>query len=119
MSIAAPLYGISLFLPSIINSFGYNTALSELLTVPPYFVAVIVQITFAVWSDHIRMRSPFILAGFVMCLIGFAINISDVAIGVKYFGTFLCVAGPYSASAGAAAWYDLDESMLLTAECYA
>jgi len=38
-SIVALLYGISLFLPSIINSFGYNTAISELLTVPPYIFA--------------------------------------------------------------------------------
>lgn len=33
------VYGITLFLPSIINSFGYSTAISQLLTVPPYVFA--------------------------------------------------------------------------------
>jgi len=39
-----------------------------------------------------------------MSLIGLAINISDVAVGVKYFGTFFCVAGSYAAFPGAIAW---------------
>jgi hypothetical protein len=43
----------------------------------------IVLIIFAVWSDRIKMRYPFILAGLVMCLIGFSINIADVPIGAK------------------------------------
>ncbi|KAI0922612.1 hypothetical protein AcW1_002787 [Taiwanofungus camphoratus] len=103
-SIITPLYGISLFLPSIINSFGYDTAISELLTVPPYIFATILLLIFATWSDSIRLRSPFILVGLIMCLIGFAINISDVAVGVKYFGTFFCVGGSYAAFPGLVAW---------------
>ncbi|EIN06839.1 MFS general substrate transporter [Punctularia strigosozonata HHB-11173 SS5] len=95
LSIITPLYGISLFLP-----FGFTTAISQLLTVPPYVFATIVLIIFAVWSDRIKMRYPFILAGLVMCLIGFSINISDVPIGVK----FLVVAGSYAAFPGVVAW---------------
>ncbi|CCL99898.1 uncharacterized protein FIBRA_01923 [Fibroporia radiculosa] len=103
-SIITPLYGISLFLPSIITGFGYGTAVSELLTVPPYVCATIILVIFAVWSDHIKLRSPFILAGLIMCLIGFVINISDVPAGVKYFGTFFCVSGSYAAFPGIVAW---------------
>lgn len=40
-----------------------------------------------------------------MLTIGFAINISNVAPGVKYFGTFLCVAGSYAPFPGVVAWY--------------
>ncbi|KAK7685745.1 hypothetical protein QCA50_011091 [Cerrena zonata] len=104
MSIIGPLYGISLFLPSIINGFGFSTAISQLLTVPPYVCATIILIIFAIWSDRIQKRSPFILAGLVMCLIGFAINISEAPIGVKYFGTFFCVSGSYAAFPGIVAW---------------
>ncbi|KAH9835023.1 major facilitator superfamily domain-containing protein [Rhodofomes roseus] len=99
MSIVAPLYGISLFLP-----FGYGTAISQLLTVPPYICATIVLMIFALWSDHLKMRSPFILAGLLMCLVGFSINISDAPIGAKYFGTFLCVSGSYAAFPGIVTW---------------
>ena len=50
------------------------------------------------------MRSPFILLGLVMLLIGFSINISDTMRGVKYFGTFFCVAGSYAAFPGVITW---------------
>lgn len=103
-SIITPLYGISLFLPSIINTFGYDTAISQLLTVPPYIFATLLLLLFAIWSDHIKTRSPFVVAGLVIILIGFAIQISDASPGVKYFGTFFCVAGSYAAFPGIVAW---------------
>lgn len=59
---------------------------------------------FAHYSDKLKLRYPFILAGLVMCAVGFAINIADVAIGVKYFGTFLVVAGSYAAFPGIVTW---------------
>lgn len=104
MSIIAPLYGITLFLPSIINSFGYTAAISQLLTVPPYVFATILLYIFAHYSDKLRMRSPFIVAGLTMCLIGFSINISTAPHGVKYFGTFFVVGGSYAAFPGIVAW---------------
>ncbi|KAH9017354.1 MFS general substrate transporter [Lactarius deliciosus] len=104
MSIVGPLYGISLFLPSIIHTFGFSTAVSQLLTVPPYIVATVVVYVFALWSDRIQRRSPFILAGLSMLLIGFSINISNASPGVKYFGTFFCVTGSYAAFPGVVSW---------------
>lgn len=104
MSVIAPLYGITLFLPTIINSFGYSPAISQLLTVPPYVVATLILYVFAFFSDRIKKRYPFILAGLVLCLIGFAINISNAPHGVKYFGTFFVVTGSYSAFPGVVAW---------------
>ncbi|KAI0340965.1 MFS general substrate transporter [Trametopsis cervina] len=104
MSIIGPLYGISLFLPSIINGFGFSVPATQLLTVPPYVCATLVLLIFALWSDHIKMRYPFVLAGQLMCLVGFAINLANVPIGVKYFGTFFCVSGSYAAFPGVVAW---------------
>ncbi|KAJ7497700.1 MFS general substrate transporter [Mycena latifolia] len=104
MSVIGPLYGITLFLPTIISTFGHNVPISQLLTVPPYIFATIVLFIFAYWSDKIQRRSPFILAGLLMCLIGFTINISTAPSGVKYFGTFFCVAGSYAAFPGVIAW---------------
>ncbi|KAK7438888.1 hypothetical protein VKT23_017814 [Stygiomarasmius scandens] len=104
-SIIGPLYGITLFLPTIISNFGeFSTAESQLLTVPPYVFATIVLFFFAHFSDKLRLRSPFIYAALIMCLIGFSINISDAPPGVKYFGTFLCVAGSYAGFPGVVAW---------------
>lgn len=74
---------------------------------------VIVLMVFAIASDTFKIRSPFIGAGLLLCLVGFAINISDAAIGVKYFGTFLCVSGSYSAITGIVAWWALSSSYVL------
>ncbi|RPD75777.1 MFS general substrate transporter [Lentinus tigrinus ALCF2SS1-7] len=97
--VALAVYGITLFLP-----FGFNTTISQLLTVPPYVVGTVTVISWGIWSDRIQIRSPFVFAGLSLCLIGFAINISDASIGVKYFGTFLIVAGGYSSIPALLAW---------------
>jgi MFS family permease len=102
-SVIGPIYGISFFLPSIIRGFGHSAPVSSLLTVPPYAVAVVVLLTFAHFSDKLRTRWPFILAGLTLSAVGFAINISNAPAGAKYFGTFLCVAGSYSATPGTVA----------------
>jgi sugar phosphate permease len=104
MSIVGPLYGITLFLPTIIDSFGHTPAISQLLTVPPYVLATLMLYIFAYSSDRIKMRSPFILLGLTFCLIGFTINISKASNGVKYFGTFFVVSGSYAAFPGVVAW---------------
>ncbi|KAF9230764.1 major facilitator superfamily domain-containing protein [Melanogaster broomeanus] len=96
-SIAAPVYGLAYFLP-----FGYSTSTSQLLTVPPYLLAAGTHVTFAHFSDKIRLRSPFILAGHSIALVGFIINISDAPSNVKYFGLFLCLMG--GSSSGVITW---------------
>ncbi|OJA15661.1 hypothetical protein AZE42_11689, partial [Rhizopogon vesiculosus] len=104
ISISAPLTGITLFLPTIINSFGYSTPITQLLTIPPYVCATIILFVFAHYSDKLKMRSPFILTGLLMCLIGFSINISTAPNGVKYFGTFVIIIGGYASIPGLVAW---------------
>jgi len=51
------------------------------------------------------MRSPFILVGLAMCLVGFSINISNAPSSAKYFGTFLSAGGSYAAYPGVVAWW--------------
>lgn len=69
------------------------------------YFAAIVTVSFAFLSDRVKYRFPFILAGHAMCILGFGIQISSAHFGVKYFGTFFCVAGSYSAFPGVITWY--------------
>ncbi|KAF9230450.1 major facilitator superfamily domain-containing protein, partial [Melanogaster broomeanus] len=80
------------------------TSISQLLTIPPYVLATITLVTFAHWSDKLKLRSPFIFAGQLIALAGYVINISDAPSGVKYFGTYLCVIGSYSSGPGSISW---------------
>lgn len=55
-------------------------------------------------TDESSNHRPFILAGLIIVLIGFTIQISDAHRNVKYFGTFLCVGGGYAAFPSIVAW---------------
>jgi len=50
------------------------------------------------YSDKMKTRSPFIMTGLFMALVGLFINVFKCLGRAKYFGTFLCVAGSYSPS---------------------
>jgi len=105
------------------SSFGFSVPISQLLTVPPYVFAseyltwrpgshsefsssfqALTLLVLGHYSDKLKIRSPFILIGHLMLLVGFSINISNASIGAKYFGTFFCVAGSYAAFPGVVAW---------------
>ena len=71
------------------------------------------MISWGIWSDRIQLRSTFVFAGLSLCLIGFAINVSNSSIGAKYFGTFLIVTGGYSSIPALLAWYVVEHSWLI------
>ncbi|KAI6120135.1 major facilitator superfamily domain-containing protein [Pisolithus croceorrhizus] len=87
----SPVYGVTFFLP-----FGYDTAISQLLTVPVYVGTTISMISVAHFSDRMKIRFPFIIVSEFVGLAGYIIQITDASTGVKYFGTFLAVIGTYS-----------------------
>ncbi|KAF9220053.1 MFS general substrate transporter [Gyrodon lividus] len=103
LSFATPMYGIAYFLPTLINSFGYSTSISQLLTVPPYLLATVIILTFAYFSDKLRLRWPFVFAAQLLSLVGYIINISNTSPGVKYFGLYLCVLAA-TGGPGAISW---------------
>jgi hypothetical protein len=69
------------------------------MTIPIYVVAMLFVLGFAWWSDHIQQRTPFIVAGFCIGIVGL---IAELAIphpdmpGASYFFLFLVAAGLYS-----------------------
>ncbi|EFW23125.1 hypothetical protein D8B26_006646 [Coccidioides posadasii str. Silveira] len=105
--IVCPLYGLSLFLPSIIRDLGFTSSTAQLLTVPVYCTAATIAIISAWVADKKGSRSPFIL--FYMCImaIGFIICIASAGRGVPglvYAGVFIAVCGLYPAFPGNVTW---------------
>lgn len=70
--IVCPLYGISLFLPTIIRNLGYSSSTAQLMTVPIYITAAILAVVFAYISDRAGKRSPFIIGFLLMMIVGFS-----------------------------------------------
>jgi hypothetical protein len=110
--IVCPLYGISLFLPTIINDLGYVATTAQLLTVPIYITAAVLSITVCFFSDRAassgHSRSPYIFWPMVAILIGFIMAIAGSAHGgvpgVVYAGVFIATCGVYPAFPGNIAW---------------
>ncbi|KUJ13578.1 MFS general substrate transporter [Mollisia scopiformis] len=91
-------YGFTATVPSVLEEMGYKTADAQLLTIPIYVFALIATVVVAFLSDYYQQRTPFIMAGFTIAVVGF---IAELAIphpkypGVTYFFLFLVAAGLY------------------------
>lgn len=109
--IVAPLYGISLFLPTIIRGLGYSSATAQLLTVPIYITASVLAVVTAWVSDRYGKRSPFILVCLGIMAVGFIMCLSTGTPGVVYAGVFIAAAALYPAFPGNITW--LSNSMLV------
>ncbi|KAM5440034.1 hypothetical protein McanMca71_004966 [Microsporum canis] len=107
VGIICPLYGTSLFLPSIIKDLGYKTSTAQLLTVPIYVTAATLAVIVAFYSDRTGKRSPFVIGCMSLIGIGFIICISAAGRGVPgvvYAGVFIAICGIYPAFPGAVTW---------------
>jgi MFS family permease len=107
-TLSLPLYTLSLFLPTIIKAMGYTAAQSQLLTVPPYAIATILTVTWAVVSEKSGRRAPFIIASSGIGILGYIILLANPSPtkrpGVSYLGTFFAAAGIYPSTALALSW---------------
>ncbi|KFY04986.1 hypothetical protein O988_00359 [Pseudogymnoascus sp. VKM F-3808] len=110
--IVCPLYGIALFLPTIIFQLGYTAQVAQLLTIPIYITAAILTIIVAYFSDKAakagKARSPYVFIPMCCILAGFLIAIAGSAAGnvpgVVYAGVFIATCGIYPAFPGNVTW---------------
>ncbi|KAK7679928.1 hypothetical protein QCA50_017088 [Cerrena zonata] len=99
-ALAIPIYGLSLFAPTIINNLGYTATKAQLLTAPVYIAAAIISIVQAYYSGVVGVRAPFIIVNFLFELVGFIICISmSPATHPKsiYAALFIIALGAYPA----------------------
>ncbi|CAE6339554.1 unnamed protein product [Rhizoctonia solani] len=73
-------------------SLGYSPAGTAALALAPWIIGATVAIAASWHSDRTRMRSPYILLGAVVCIVGFGCMLSK-NVGASVFGTFLAIAG--------------------------
>ncbi|KAK3898817.1 major facilitator superfamily domain-containing protein [Staphylotrichum tortipilum] len=105
--IVCPLYGISLFLPTIIRQLGYTSSHAQLMTVPIYITAAILAVVVAFFSDKVGKRSPFIISLLLIMACGFAMCIGTdpkAKPGVVYAGVYIAACAIYPAFPGVIAW---------------
>lgn len=65
-----PLYTLSLFMPTIIKALGYQAAVAQLLTIPPYAVSFLTTLVVAVLSERTGHRAIFIAGSSLVAAVG-------------------------------------------------
>jgi len=103
-TMSLPIYTLSLFLPTIIRDLGYTSAQAQLLSTPPYAVAFVLTMGFAMLAEKTRLRAPFIIAGSSLAIVGYIILITSHRAGASYAGTIIAATGLYSATAIVLSW---------------
>jgi MFS family permease len=108
--LGVPLQGVALFMPQIIQRLGYSTVKTNLYTVAPNVTGAVMLLILAFSSDAVKLRSPFIVLGFLFTFTGFMIyaSISDVQAQIKlaYFATFMMTWGTSAPSVLLSTWYN-------------
>jgi len=110
--IVCPLYGISLFLPTIIKQLGYTSTTAQLLTIPIYCTAAVLAIIVCWLSDTAAKRGasrwPYVFFPMCAILVGFLMALAGSAHGgvpgVVYAGVFIATCGIYPAFPGNITW---------------
>lgn len=102
--IITPIYSYSLFLPTIIESYGYSLWVTQLLTVPPNMSAFGMVLIVCWLSDKTKQRGVFMLAGIILAIAGYIMLIATPNYNIEYGGTFLVAAGIFPCSPLVMAW---------------
>lgn len=97
-------FGLTVFLPIIIETMGFTSIRVQLMTVPIYFLTAIVFFICARLSDRWRLRSPFIIGSCVTTCVGIVIVLASQVNGVRYFGVYILCMGIYVNAATNCLW---------------
>lgn len=100
MGILLPLYGVSLFTPTIIRNLGYTSTKSQLLSVPIYIVAAFFSVVQGFVSDRIGLRSPFLAFNYLCMAVGYIVCVTGDPVNNPkgiYAGVYIAAFGIYPA----------------------
>lgn len=87
---------------------GYSSLQAQYLTIPVYIIGGGSFLALAFLSDHLTLRSPFIVLANFVGIIGYAIILSPVSNAVKFFGTFLCAVAVYTGPGMNLTWLNVN-----------
>lgn len=92
------------FFPTVVDTLGFGKVETLLLTVPPYFIGVMITIANNYFADRLRASSFNIMWPLALAIVGFAVGAATLNIGARYFAMILMIGGGHGANAVAIAW---------------
>ena len=92
------------FFPTVVQTLGYNSVVTLLLSSPPYILAVITSFVNAWHADKTGERYWHITLPLWVSVIAFIIAATTSGVGPRYFSMMIMVPGVYTGYVVALAW---------------
>jgi len=92
-----PFASLGLFIPSIVQGFGYDHIKTQIMTVPIYVVACFAVVSFTYSSDRKKERGYHLALLAFMAMIGYGLLVltRHSPPGVRYVSLMICTSGTY------------------------
>ena len=101
------------FVPSILVGYGYSAINTQLLSIAPYFAALVFNMIVSTLSDRLRHRFSFMIFSLMVAIAGFGILISvHDNTHLQYGALFLCAMGAFTAMSLSVCW------IAMNGECF-
>lgn len=109
IAVVTILYGFGTFLPIIIkNGFNYSTEQAQYLVIPVNIWGAVVYAIGAYLSDRYTSRFLPLVIIAPFGIAGYAILLTDVSVGVKYFATYLIATACFLCTGGNITWLSVN-----------
>lgn len=96
---------VSSFSPTVLNQLGWSANDANLRAVPVWLSGAIISYGCSVWSARINRRYPFMFVGFLLCIVGMALQLRQVdPPAVRYFAIYLLAIGSFIQQILAVIW---------------
>ncbi|KAF5353447.1 hypothetical protein D9756_008145 [Leucocoprinus leucothites] len=98
------IFGLAIFMPTIVNTLGFPPIRSQLLTVGPFAAAFVVTLVISWASDRYKSRTIPLVCSSVLAAIGYIMYLCTNHRFTLYGSLFLTASGVYSIPPVSCAW---------------
>lgn len=96
--------GFKNFLPTVVQTLGFNRTITLVLTCPPYLISGVVSVIVSWSSGRFNERTWHITASKAVAIVGFIVGTATLNIGARYFAMVLFVGATYGVNNISLAW---------------
>ncbi|KAF7552384.1 hypothetical protein G7Z17_g4332 [Cylindrodendrum hubeiense] len=96
--------GFKNFFPTIVDTLGFSTTITLVLTCPPYLIAGIISIFWARSSGHFNETTWHITVAKIVAIFGFVLASATLNTGARYFAMCVFTIGTYAVNSILLAW---------------
>lgn len=98
-------YSTALFVPTIVNSLGYDGIQSQIHSIPVWIVAAVVTLVVSYLTDRLQHRYGFVVFGVIFSSIGYILLLChNLNTGIHYMAVFFVTTGCYVVQPVAIVW---------------